>query len=230
MLRAAAALALLCLPLTACPKPGDSDTDGPGSSSTTDTVTTGGDATDGGSSSTTSAMIGEHCDAPAPPMGDPASPDLAPECACVDPLEGWVTCWSPICPELTGVCHPVAGSDFDCFKGTWTYDETALTCALEAARDGTEGTLPWYLSPDGNYSGNQGYIHILPGRRILRQDRAWSDLAGYAFDTDLWQLRDAAYFEGCLALASPCERMHCLFAGTTGPALSRCAPGYMYNP
>lgn len=144
---------------------------------------------------TTSPMIGELCDSPAPPSGDPASPDLAPECACVDPLDGWVTCESAICPELRGTCHHLDDFSFGCEGNlSWTYDEAALTCALEAARDGKEGTIRWY------------------------------------FGDGFWQLRDANYFAGCLALASPCERMHCLFAGTTGPALSRCAPGYMYNP
>lgn len=176
--------------------------------------------------------VGEQCTYPGSTSDAPPSSDLAPECACVDPEYGDLLCKSPICPDLTAVFHPLDAScsSFMCGDGTWTYDEAALTCALAAARDGTEGSISWSLTPDSSYSGHEGYLHILPGRRVLRQSKEWADLGGRTSSTDLWQLRDAAYFDACLALESPCQRMHCLFAGTTGPALSRCAPAHAYTP
>lgn len=217
LLRGSLALSLL----TACPKDTPADSDASTSSA---------GATDTGTSAATTGVPGEPCAYPGSTSDAPLSPDLAPECACADPDDGDLLCASPICPRLTGVFHPLDPQCIECDEGTWTYDDAALACALAAARDGAEGTLTWYLSPDSGYTGHEGYLHILPGRRVLRQTKEWADLGGTASATDLWQLRDAAYFAACLALESPCQRVHCLFAGTTGPAVSRCAPAYAYTP
>ena len=98
--------------------------------------------------------------------------------------------------------------------------------ALAAARDGLEGTLHWYFSPNSGYSKHYGFLHIVSERRAIRQDVDWQDLGGEVSDTQLWQLKDAAYFQGCIDLPTFCERLACFFAGTEAIALSLCLPGF----
>jgi hypothetical protein len=246
-MRSLVAASLLSISLTACPKVyvGESQTDastGDGSGGGSTGASTGGspggtsDATTGdattGDSTTGDVTTGDsgtdtgeplNCAFPAPPPGEPASPDVAPECACVDDM-GKLSCESPLCPVITGDCLM---EDFGECIGGWDYDEAAIECALLAARDGTPGTLRWYRSANGGYSYHSGFFHIVEQRRVIRQSRYWVDLGGDVSDTVLWQMRDAAHFDGCLALTGTCERIDCLFSGMTDTALSLCLPGFV---
>lgn len=234
---------LLSIALTGCPNGHvqDSQTDassggastgagsgassgGPGSTSdaTTGDATTGDDTT-GDSGTDTGEPL--DCAFPAPPPGEPASPDVAPECACVDDM-GTLSCDSPLCPAITGDC--LMGEFGQC-DGGWDYDEAAIECALLAARDGVPGTLRWHFSPDTGFSSHGGFFHIVEQRRVIRQSRYWVDLGGDVSDTVLWQMRDAAHFDGCLALTGTCERIDCLFSGMTDTALSLCLPGFLVS-
>ncbi|MBK9757239.1 MAG: hypothetical protein IPO88_27825 [Nannocystis sp.] len=178
--------------------------------------TTGGDET--------SEPIDVTCTYPGSTSEGPLAPDVAPECACVD-AQGSLVCKSPLCPSISGKC-----SGGDIFQqqchGSWSYDEAALDCALAAARDGLEGTLYWYFAPNNGFSEHYGFLHIVSERRAIRQDVNWIDLGGEVSDTQLWQLKDAAYFQGCIDLPTFCERLACFFAGTEAIALSLCLPGF----
>lgn len=209
-----------------------------GAGSTTgaaDTGTSSGGTTTGGADDTTTTdattqdteSIDPSCTFPGSTSGDPVDPGPAPECACVDE-QGSLTCADPICPVISGGCTDGIGFDDEC-HGTWSYAEEALDCALAAARDGAPGTLRWSFSANSGFSGRGGFLHLIADRRAIRQDEHYIDLDHQVSDTELWQLRDAAYFDGCLALASFCERLHCFFAGTDGPALSLCLPAFSYD-
>jgi len=173
--------------------------------SDTSGTTTGAVDTTGGD--WTSGPIDPTCTNPGSTSEGPLTPDVAPECACVDD-QGSLLCAAPLCPSLGG------------------NDEAALDCALAAARDGLEGTLQWYASPDGGFTSHDGFLHIVSGRRAIRQDVYWQDLSGEVSDTQLWQLAGPAYFQGCIDLPTFCARFSCFFAGTTGSALSLCLPGF----
>lgn len=151
-------------------------------------------------------------------------PDLAPECACINEW-GELTCGPELCPTITGDCTGNIGDSDDC-HGEWSYAEAALDCAIAAARDGTPGTIRWAFSPNSGFSSHIGFLHIVGERRAIRQDVDWFDLVGDVSDTDLWQLKDPAYFQGCIDLPTVCARLDCFFAGTTGNALSLCMPSH----
>jgi hypothetical protein len=245
-MRSVVVASLLSISLTACPREHvqESQTDassgddtgtstdtggGPGSTgdASSGDVTTGdvitGDVTTGESGTDTGEPL--DCAFPAPPSDEPASPDVAPECACVDDM-GTLSCASPLCPAITGDC--LMGEFGQC-QGGWDYDEAAIECALLAARDGTPGTLTWYFSPDTGFSSHGGFFHIVEQRRAIHQSRSWFDLGGDVSDTILWQMRDAAHFDGCLALSGTCERLGCLFSGMTDTPLSLCLPGFLVS-
>lgn len=194
---------------------------GPSSTTSGSTGSTSGagTTTDG-----TTSPIDVTCTYPGSTSEGPLSPDLAPECACVDP-GGVLLCAAPSCPTISGAC---AGGDFldPVCHGQWMYNEAALECALTAARDGTLGTLRWHFSPNDGYSYRAGFLHIVAERRALRQDVDWFDYSGEVSDTQLWQLKDPQFFQGCLDLPDFCTRLICFFAAAEGNALSLCLPGF----
>lgn len=203
---------------------------------TTTGGTTTGDPTIGGTIGFTTSTgdddtfgpVDITCTYPGSTGADPLSPEVAPECACVGP-DGFLDCASPLCPTISGSCkdNPDVFAD-ECYA-KWTYDEAALDCALVAARDGTEGTIRWGFSANSGFSSRSGFLHIVAGRRAIRQDRNHVDLGGEVSDTQLWQLEEPAYFQGCIDLPNFCERLHCFFAGTTGNALSLCLESFWYD-
>jgi len=202
----------------------DTTTGDTGDTGTTGEVTTTGEDTTTGDTGADEPS----CTYPGSTSDGPAAPDLAPECACVDDQDnhGQLLCSLPICPTLLGDCP-----DFDLDNGCpgWNYDEEALDCALTAARDGVEGSIYWTFSPNGGFSAHTGFLHILPGRRVLRQDDTRVDLGGHVSDTNLWQLSEPDHFQGCIELDTFCARMACFFAGTEGNALSTCLPAFDYE-
>lgn len=208
----------------------------PTSSSTSTGGTATGDPTIGGTIDGTTSTgdddtfgpVDITCTYPGSTGADPLSPEVAPECACVGP-DGSLDCASQLCPGISGSCkdNPDVFSD-EC-HAQWTYDEAALDCALVAARDGTEGTIYWGFSANSGFSSRSGFLHIVAGRRAIRQDRDHVDLGGEVSDTQLWQLKEPAYFQGCIDLPTFCERLHCFFAGTTGNALSLCLESFWYD-
>jgi len=217
------------------PTSGTADSSGTTTPPTSTSTPTSGTDTDGTSS--TSGTSGDDtddlpvdvtCTYPGSTSSDPSSQEVAPECACID-QNGALTCASQLCPSIAGSCKDNQELFSDKCYGHWTYDEAALDCALVAARDGTEGTLRWGFSANSGFSGRDGFLHIVSERRAIRQDRNHLDLGGEASDTELWQLKDPNYFQGCIDLPSFCERLHCFFAGTTGQALSLCLPGFNYG-
>jgi len=202
---------------------------------TTDAASTGGPST-GGTASTTTVATGTTseddtegpldvtCTFPGSTSAGPLAPEPAPECACIDE-QGALTCLSELCPSIRGSCSGFGLGD-EC-PTEWTYNEAALDCALIAARDGVEGTLRWHF--DIGISAYFGFLHIIADRRAIRQDREVHDLSGQASDTEIWELREPQYFQGCIEMATFCERLHCFFSGTSGASLSMCLPGFSYD-
>lgn len=193
------------------------------SSSSTSSTSTGSTSSNGTTTDDTTGPIDVTCTYPGSTSAGPLSPDLAPECACIDP-GGVLLCVAPSCPTISGACE--GGIFDDVCHGQWMYNEAALECALTAARDGTLGTIRWTFSPNSGFSYRAGFLHIVAERRAIRQDVDWVDLGGEVSDTQLWQLKDPQFFQGCLDLPDFCARLHCFFAGTEGNALSLCLPGF----
>lgn len=211
-------------------------TDGSSSSATTATstgdavgTTTGGTtmpATDSAADGATDGDVSEGpvdpgCTYPGSTSGEAASPEIDEACAC---LEGSGSCGMKLCATISGTCDS-GGFDEQC-HGSWKYADDALTCAITAAAAGTEGTIEWRFTPNGGFSEHTGFLHITSDRRAIRRDVEVLDLTRSVSDTELWNLEDPSWFEGCLELASFCERMDCFFAGTKGAALSLCEEGY----
>ncbi len=188
----------------------------------TTTAGTTGDGTTTGDS--TGDPIDVGCTYPGSTSGDASSPDVDEACACVEGTS--VVCGAKICPTITGKCDEF---DFDGCYGTWQFADAALDCAIKAAAAGTEGTIEWYFTANGGFSSHSGFLHIVPGRRAIRQDVDVTDLDTSVSDTELWNLDNPAWFEGCLELPTFCERMDCFFDGTDGAALSLCQDGFDYS-
>lgn len=203
---------------------GSTETSGTGESgaSSGDDTTTSGD----GTTTDTDGPLDPSCTYPGSTSDGPDSPDLAPECACIDG-DGNLACEDTIC-TFGGHCDPPGMFEESC-HGTWIYNAAGLDCAISAARDGIEGTIRWNFSANSGFSHRSGFLHIVAGRRAIRQDDRFVDLGGSVDDTELWALKDPAYFADCLELPTVCERMSCFFAGTEDKALSLCHPAFTYD-
>lgn len=192
---------------------------------TADSTTMPASATDTGGTTagdTSEGPIDPGCTYPGSTSGDAASPDVDEACACVQGNSA--SCGMKLCPTITGSCDR-GGFDDKC-HGSWKYSDDALACAITAAAAGTEGRIEWRFTPNGGFSEHTGFLHIVSDRRAIRQDVESVDLDMSVSDTELWNLEDPSWFEGCLELASFCERMDCFFAGTKDAALSLCQAGY----
>lgn len=109
-------------------------------------------------------------------------------------------------------------------------DMAAVTCVLEALRDGTPGQVAWYFH-DAESSGvhSKGVRYWIQGdRRVFaaRDDRY--DLNYTVEETREESLQDAAYFTDCLAGPDVRTIALCLHATTTGEVLQVCEPGGMF--
>lgn len=236
---------LLLLQAACPPQPAPTDTDttadpasttngDAGVSSTTAPATTGGTTTTTvtgttgfGDSTTTDEDPNEEpvvpgCTYPGSTSAGAESSEVDDACACV---QGAPICGAELCPIITGTCSYPSYYEDSC-PGSWEFADAALHCAIMAAAAGTEGTIEWRFTADGGYSGRNGFMHIVSERRVIRQDTEFEDLGASVSDTELWNLKDPAWFEDCLEFESFCERMDCFFAGTEGAALSLCEEGH----
>lgn len=130
--------------------------------------------------------------------------------------------FDPDCPVTEGDDGPVE----------FTVDDmAAVTCVLEALRDGTPGQVSWYFGSaetDGQHSKGVRYW-IQQDRRVfvVRDDRY--DLSYTVEETREETLKDAAYFTDCLAGPDVRTIALCLHATTSGEVLQVCEPGGSFS-
>lgn len=122
--------------------------------------------------------------------------DLPAECSCLA-----TPCGADLCPVIAASCPTECGVDF-------AVDEAALTCALEALRDGTPGAIRWSFTP-APASGDEGVIYILADRLAIRGVSSLTQGCGTAEATVHGPLPGPAVYEACLASASQPERFDC---------------------
>jgi hypothetical protein len=218
------ALAPACSPVEDPSEAGTDSTDGvETSSSTTDPEMVpvpipGDDAESGGSSSGTADSTGS---------GD----DDDAVCGCVAEVEVFleVTC------EVDEICEPVqVACDVqplaDCELGDLTVvNPGVLECHAAALAAGDVSMLRWELPylPDPGAAGQRAWIVVLEGRRAITWHEAWGVPAYRFSDTAASTLRGAAYFEACMAEASPEAVFRCLFDATEAPD-AVCIPAHEF--
>ena len=185
-------------------------------------------------------------DAPAPTTSGPGSCDPVPaatnDCCCFTLDESSSTYLRNDCPEM-----PLCGSlDFTCslsdkecpVPGSGAggpadfevSDMAALTCVLEALRDGTVGLVAWRFSDaesSGQFTTNVRH-YIQSDRRVFAARSERADLNYEIADTTEETLKDAAYFTGCLQATDIRAMVLCLQAATTGEVVQVCEPGGLF--
>lgn len=126
------------------------------------------------------------------------SPDCQTSFACSWGCEGL----PPLCDFLT----------IDMSDGSIDGD---VDCALSALRDGKEGVLQWrWHFFIFEYTQT---ISIISGRRAMREAVYYQDLVTSAGKDGPAPLRDAAYFDNCLANAADAETLKtCLLDAAVG--------------
>lgn len=168
-------------------------------------------------------------------------PDATSDCCCFT-LDEEAAFLRNDCPQevLCGVAtFECSLNDSDCpvtegDEGPMEFtvdDMAAVTCALEALRDGTPGQVSWYFH-DAESSGvhSKGVRYwIQSDRRVfaVRDDRY--DLNYTVEETREETLKDAAYFTDCLAGPDVRTIALCLHGATTGEVLQVCEPGGSFS-
>lgn len=191
--------------LTACSDDGggSSVTDGTGSGTATGT---------GGTPATTGDATTMATD-DTPATGSSTGDELPAECACLAS-----DCGPSICTMISAGCPDNCPTDF-------MVDEAAVTCALEALRDGTPGTIDWNYSPNGGGVQEWGRISILADRYAIRGESFDEVICGGAEDTVRGPLRGPEEYAACLANPSAQERFECV-RGPLAAVDLVCKPGY----
>lgn len=139
--------------------------------------------------------------------------ELDPACQCVD-AGG---CSAKLCDDVGLHCEQ------DCPADHPVDDEAALQCALEALRDRTPGKIGWVVATDfGQFSSSTDVFISGDGHALVRRSGD-ADLCSYTGPDSAHALADAAYFTGCLALASGRERWDCMLDDVLAE-LATCAP------
>jgi hypothetical protein len=129
-----------------------------------------------------------------------------------------------LCPEVTVQCEDPSADLYDC-RPDLVYAEEALLCALEALRDGTEGTLRVQSNedPGGIYTDQRRYVvRVLPGREAVVNSCMRTDVGAWYDAAHRVALGNADDFEACIDEPSPAMQYACLFgkvaqAGTDLP-------------
>lgn len=177
----------------------------------------GGSATDATSHGTTtgtgSASSASGGTTATPTTGGGTGDELPAECACLA-----TDCGPSICATLSAGCPDNCPTDF-------AVDEAALTCALEALRDGTPGSIDWTYSPNGGGTQEWGRISILADRAAIRGRTYDMIICGGADATMRGPLPGPETYEACLAKPSAKERFDCVTAPLAAPDVV-CKNGY----
>ncbi len=176
---------------------------GPGQSSTRGT--SGADTTAGESSSGGLGPAPEGCSCRVPAESGSCAEIASSECA-----------GEPLCAPIVVECSRPNPDMYAC-EAEYTYDEEALTCALEALRDRAAGTLS--IDSENEVCGLEGcgsyraQIAILADERVVLSSCNANPIQAESASSSLRQLAAPEHFEGCLALPAPADRYDCLFEG-----------------
>lgn len=181
------------------------------------------DPPEGGSSSGAEASSGSESSTgatssePSTSMGSDGSSSggSEPACDCVEGADDFVdfVCDAEeICEPVVVRCaqEPLA----DCALADLTVDNPdVLECHHDALAAGSAGMLRWELpyELDPGAAGQRAMIFVMEGRQAITWHEAWG-VPTYAFsDVAVVELREAAYFDGCMGMASAEEVFRCLF-------------------
>ena len=169
-----------------------------GTTETTETTETIGTS---GTSGTADTSTGE------PTTGEPAV------CSCVDDrvdLDAY-TCELGPCGSVAVNCDVEEGIDepgCEGIGGVFTVDEEALDCSLDRLIAGEEGWVGYQIESNGP-GGAGGFALVLADRQALVRSWEYYDLGGSHTAAGVVALKDAAYFEGCKAMAALDQRYVC---------------------
>lgn len=96
-----------------------------------------------------------------------------------------------------------------------------VVAALTALRDHTPVSVDFMSSADGGFSGEAGFAYAPGDGTVFFVSRQVSDSYQFGLPIDHYELKDAAFFDACLAEADLNKRFLCLFE-ITGAGLGRC--------
>jgi hypothetical protein len=127
----------------------------------------------------------------------------------------------PSClPLLCDVSATCPDSGCSQSSGEIVVDELALTCALEALRDGTPGVIVMSQDYGGVNAGRAGYIIIGEDGWSITRRRMSMDLAYQVCDAVLGALPPSDEFSLCLGYESTRNRFECLWFRPDGPLVT----------
>lgn len=86
-----------------------------------------------------------------------------------------------------------------------------VTAALTAMRDGQATSVSFLNSADGGYSGTAGYAYAPGDGTVFFDSLHVIDSYEFGLPIDHFELKDAAFFDACLADADMNARFLCLF-------------------
>ena len=225
-LLAALALTLIALPTAACTDDSGSNDEASDTSSTgTDTVGTGTDTMGTDTAGTDTAGT------------DTAGTDTAGTDTAGTDTMGTDTTGQPGCLEHSSNCGDQQFEPFSCGSaspcdglvvsdpvlnggdGEVSFvDPAAATCIMESLRDAVPGLYVINIEPGQQYSRSHR-LEVFADATVVRYEGVFDDKC---FDQwERWEvLRDAAHFEGCLALATPAEQLFCMVDAGTGECIA----------
>lgn len=162
---------------------------------------------------------GEGADASAGPGPNAeAEAEVAQACECDPAIDD--DCGPMVCATAFAVC------DRGCVNHSVSEEED-LQCALEALRDRTPGTVAWGLNEYEIPTMDVAVVRIFAdgSAALFRRTSHVCQPKGYnsTGPDNIVMLKDAAYFEGCLAEADPFARFKCMQEPVLSE-LSECAP------
>lgn len=167
--------------------------------------------------------------------GDAVCPDhpVTDDCCCFEsgePSGGFTSnrcAAEPLCPTIMATCAE-DGVIPDCPAGLLTtMSDAAITCALEALRDGAVGRIDWEIGGAQNpgQGGQQVSLALVTDGTAFRWGYDYFDLGADVLPAEHAALQPTQYFVDCLALTAAPERFVCL-RGALGAAIEECVAGY----
>lgn len=189
-----------------------------------------GTTTQTGSDGTSSATVEQTTQPTTDAQGDEAAQQASCDCVIVsdtDDGHGYYDsdlCGGPPCGEIELECNLESGQEhpFCVFGGSPILDFEALDCSLDLLISGIPSLVVYRETPDDGFIYAGGLVKIGVGRLGLTHRYAGVDLGVNLSAHEVAPLRDAAYFEGCKAMADGYERYECLKDWTTGAPLVTC--------
>lgn len=128
---------------------------------------------------------------------------IEPRCDVGATIDAFATC--------TGTDMPQPGMTTCEAPFGWVYSTAQIDEALTALRDRAPATITITRSLDGNYSGSYAYAYSPGDGTVFFQSGGYADGFFLGLPVDHLELREASYFDGCLAEVDLAARVDCLF-------------------